>query len=129
LQGHSRDNLRRHLRAIDLTLLGIGEIIGSGIFIMVSQSVIAVLCSLTFDVRPSVHSSSSTQTGTVAANNAGPAVVLSFLVAGLAALFAALCYAELASVLPISGSAYTYSYATMGEMIAWLIGWDLVCQA
>ena len=67
-------------------------------------------------------------TGTVAAQNSGPAVVLSFVLAGVASIFAALCYAEFASLVPMAGSAYTYGYATLGEFIAWIIGWDLVLE-
>ena len=93
--------LRRSLTAWDLTLLGIGAIIGTGIFVL---------------------------TGTAAANNAGPAITMSYLAAGLACAFAALCYAEFASMVPIAGSAYTYAYASLGEIIAWLIGWDLILE-
>ena len=93
--------LRRTLSAFDLTLLGIGAIIGTGIFVL---------------------------TGTAAANQAGPAIVLSYLAAGLACGFAALCYAEFASMIPIAGSAYTYAYATLGEIVAWMIGWDLILE-
>jgi len=67
-------------------------------------------------------------TGTVAALNAGPAVVLSFVLAGVASIFAALCYSEFASLVPMAGSAYTYGYATLGELFAWIIGWDLVLE-
>src|SRR4029434_9818871 len=93
--------LRRSLTAWDLTLLGIGAIIGTGIFVL---------------------------TGIAAANQAGPAIVLSYSVAGLACAFAALCYAEFASMIPIAGSAYTYAYATLGEVFAWMIGWDLILE-
>jgi basic amino acid/polyamine antiporter, APA family len=93
--------LKRNLTALDLVMLGIGAIIGTGIFVL---------------------------TGHAAAANAGPAVVLSFVVAGLASAFAGLCYAEMASMIPVSGSAYTYSYATMGELVAWIIGWDLILE-
>ena len=82
-------------------MLGIGAIIGTGIFVL---------------------------TGRAAAANAGPAVALSFIVAGIASAFAGLCYSEMASMIPISGSAYTYSYATMGELVAWIIGWDLILE-
>lgn len=82
-------------------MLGIGAIIGTGIFVL---------------------------TGTVAAQNAGPAVVLSFALAGLASVFAALCYAEFAALVPVAGSAYTYGYATLGELVAWIIGWDLILE-
>jgi len=94
-------SLRRALGAWNLTLLGIGAIIGAGIFVL---------------------------TGTAAAQYAGPAVVLSFVVAGLGCLFAGLCYAEFAAMIPIAGSAYTYGYATLGEFIAWIIGWDLILE-
>jgi len=93
--------LKRTLSAMDLTLLGIGAIIGTGIFVL---------------------------TGTAAANQAGPAIVLSYVLAGLACAFAALCYAEFAAMIPISGSAYTYAYATLGEIFAWMIGWDLILE-
>src|SRR6266487_962573 len=94
-------SLKRALGALNLTMLGIGAIIGTGIFVL---------------------------TGTVAAVNAGPAVVLSFILAGIASIFAALCYSEFASLVPMAGSAYTYGYATLGELIAWIIGWDLVLE-
>jgi basic amino acid/polyamine antiporter, APA family len=97
----SDHGLKRSLGAFNLVMLGIGAIIGTGIFVL---------------------------TGTVAAQNAGPAVVLSFVLAGLASIFAALCYAEFASVVPIAGSAYTYGYATLGEFLAWIIGWDLILE-
>ena len=94
-------HLRRTLSALDLVALGVGGVIGAGIFVM---------------------------TGQAAAANAGPAVSLSFVLAGIACAFAALCYAEMASTVPVSGSAYTYAYATMGELVAWIIGWDLVLE-
>jgi APA family basic amino acid/polyamine antiporter len=94
-------SLKRALGPLNLTALGIGAIIGTGIFVL---------------------------TGTVAAQNAGPAVVLSFALAGVASIFAALCYSEFASLVPMSGSAYTYAYATLGEFVAWIIGWDLVLE-
>ncbi|TXK33848.1 amino acid permease [Pontibacter qinzhouensis] len=95
------NGLKRTLSATNLTMLGIGAIIGAGIFVL---------------------------TGTAAANAAGPAIVLSFIVAGLGCLFAGLCYAEFASMIPIAGSAYTYGYATLGEFVAWIIGWDLILE-
>src|SRR6476646_6286118 len=94
-------SLKRALGATNLVLLGIGAIIGAGIFVL---------------------------TGTAAANYAGNAVVLSFILAGLACAFAGLCYAEFASMIPIAGSAYTYGYATLGEFVAWIIGWDLILE-
>ncbi len=93
--------LRRVLGPLDLVMLGIGAIIGTGIFVL---------------------------TGVAAVDHAGPAVVLSFAVAGLASALAALCYAEFATTIPISGSAYTYSYASLGELVAWVIGWDLILE-
>jgi APA family basic amino acid/polyamine antiporter len=93
--------LKRSLRAIDLTALGIGAIVGAGIFVL---------------------------TGVAAAERAGPAIVLSFVVSGFACAMAALCYAEFAAMIPVAGSAYSYSYATMGELIGWIIGWDLVLE-
>ena len=98
---HGGKSLKRSLTAWDLTLLGIGAIIGTGIFVL---------------------------TGTAAANQAGPGITLSYLAAGLACAFAALCYAEFASMIPIAGSAYTYAYATLGEIFAWMIGWDLILE-
>lgn len=97
----SPNKLKRTLTALDVTAVGVGAIIGAGIFVL---------------------------TGVAAAVKAGPAVVISFIVAGMACAFAALCYSELASTIPISGSAYTYSYATLGELIAWVIGWDLILE-
>lgn len=96
-----KGELKKTLGATSLILLGIGAIIGAGIFSL---------------------------TGIAAAENAGPAVTISFMIAGLGCAFAGLCYAEFASMLPIAGSAYTYSYATLGEFIAWIIGWDLVLE-
>ncbi len=98
--------LKRSLNAFDLTTLGVGAIIGAGIFAM---------------------------TGTAAAGSsnyagAGPALVISFILTGIACGFAALCYAEIASMIPIAGSAYTYSYASLGELVAWIIGWDLILE-
>jgi APA family basic amino acid/polyamine antiporter len=93
--------LRRALGPVQLTTLGIGAIIGAGIFVL---------------------------TGQAAAQHAGPAIVLSFVIAGLACGFAGLCYAEFASMIPVAGSAYTYAYATMGELLAWIIGWDLILE-
>ena len=100
-EGDSEHTLRRSLTASHLVLLGIGAIIGAGIFVL---------------------------TGTAAAQHAGPAIVISFVFAGLGCLFAGLCYAEFAAMIPIAGSAYTYGYATLGELFAWIIGWDLILE-
>ncbi len=94
-------SLKRALGPINLVTLGIGAIIGAGIFVL---------------------------TGQAAANYAGPAIVYSFILAGLACAFAGLCYAEFAAMIPIAGSAYTYGYATLGELFAWIIGWDLILE-
>ncbi|MGH9750668.1 MAG: amino acid permease [Candidatus Polarisedimenticolia bacterium] len=99
-------SLKRALTGLDLTMLGIGAVIGTGIFATI---------------------------GTAAAGNAdrpgaGPAIILSFILTAVACIFSALCYAEFASMIPISGSAYTYAYATLGETIAWIIGWDLIIE-
>lgn len=93
--------LKRVLGPVSLVALGVGVIIGAGLFSI---------------------------TGTVAASYTGPAITLSFIIAAIGCCFAGLCYAEFASMIPVSGSAYTYSYATMGELIAWIIGWDLVLE-
>jgi APA family basic amino acid/polyamine antiporter len=95
------NRLRRALGPIQLTSLGIGCVIGAGIFVV---------------------------TGQAAHDKAGPAIMISFMVAGLACIFAALCYAEFASMVPVAGSAYTYAYATLGELAAWIIGWDLLLE-
>jgi APA family basic amino acid/polyamine antiporter len=99
LSGHH--TLRRVLGRADLVLIGIGGVIGAGIFVL---------------------------TGQTAGSNAGPAIVLSMLLAGIASALAGLCYAEFASAVPVAGSAYTYAYATLGEIVAWIIGWDLVLE-
>lgn len=99
--GGDSHGLKRTLGPKSLVALGIGAIIGAGLFSI---------------------------TGGAAANNAGPAVTISFIIAAVACAFAGLCYAEFASMIPVAGSAYTYSYATMGEFIAWIIGWDLVLE-
>lgn len=101
---HSK--LKRTLTAFDLTMLGIGAIIGTGIFVLTGEAA----------------------AGTRDALGAGPAITISFVITGLACGFAALCYAEFASMIPISGSAYTYAYASFGEIIAWIIGWDLILE-
>src|SRR5438034_9493238 len=93
--------LKRTLGAFNLTTLGIGAIIGAGIFVI---------------------------TGTAAAQFAGPAPVISMIIAAIGCAFAGLCYAEFASMIPVAGSAYTYAYATLGELFAWIIGWDLVLE-
>jgi len=93
--------LHRALNAFDLTILGIGAIIGVGIFVL---------------------------TGTASARFAGPGIILSFVISGTACAFAALCYAEFAALIPVAGSAYNYAYATLGELVAWIIGWDLILE-
>src|SRR5215468_3862900 len=93
--------LKRTLGAFNLVALGIGAIIGAGLFSL---------------------------TGVAAADHAGPAIVLSFALAAFGCVFAGMCYSEFATMIPIAGSAYTYAYATMGELLAWIIGWDLVLE-
>ena len=93
--------LKRVLNPFELVLFGIGAVVGTGIFVI---------------------------TGVAAANFAGPALVVSFVVSGIVCLFAALCYAEFAAMVPVAGSAYTYSYASLGEIWAWIIGWDLFLE-
>src|SRR5262245_5203037 len=93
--------LKRALGPVALSSLGIGAIIGTGIFVL---------------------------TGLAARNYAGPGLILSYIFAGLACAFAALCYSEFASMAPVAGSAYTYAYTTLGELLAWIIGWDLVLE-
>jgi len=100
-ESNTDHGLKKTLSAFNLTTLGIGAVIGAGIFVL---------------------------TGQAAAQYAGPAIVISFIISGMACLFAGLCYAEFASMIPISGSAYTYAYATMGEFMAWIIGWDLILE-
>ena len=98
---HGEHSLKRALGATNLITLGIGAIIGAGIFVL---------------------------TGAAAAQYAGPAIVLSFILAGIACVFSGLCYSEFAALIPIAGSAYTYGYATLGEIFAWIIGWDLILE-
>src|SRR2546423_8661150 len=96
-----RGLLRRSLGPWNLTALGIGSIIGTGIFVL---------------------------TGTAASQNAGPALVLSMIISAAGCAFSGLCYAEFAAMVPVAGSAYTYAYATVGEIFAWIIGWDLILE-
>ena len=96
-----KNSLKRSLGAVNLVVIGVGVIIGAGLFSL---------------------------TGIAAANNSGPAVILSFVIAAVGCAFSALCYAEFASMVPVSGSAYTYAYATLGELFAWIIGWDLILE-
>src|SRR3954471_1014649 len=96
-----RPTLRRALGPLHLTTLGIGSIIGTGIFVL---------------------------TGTAASMHAGPALVLSMVISAVGCAFSGLCYAEFASMTPVAGSAYTYAYATVGELVAWIIGWDLILE-
>src|SRR4051794_10397598 len=98
--GDEEGGLKRAVGSLDLTALGIGAVIGTGIFVVIGEGI----------------------------GKAGPAVILSFALAGLTCLFSALSYAELSSSIPVSGSAYTYAYATLGELVAWIIGWDLILE-
>src|SRR5487761_345850 len=98
---HGENQLRRVLGPVQLSSLGVGAIIGTGIFVL---------------------------TGVAAHDLTGPALMLSFVVSGITCVFAALCYAEFASMVPVAGSAYTYAYVTLGELFAWIIGWDLILE-
>ena len=102
----SKEKLKRVLGSFDVIMLGIGAIIGAGIFATIGTAA----------------------AGDLARPGAGPSLIVSFIITGIACGFAALCYAEFASMVPISGSAYTYSYATLGELVAWIIGWDLIIE-
>ena len=97
----AENGLKRQLGGVNLVMLGIGAIIGAGLFV---------------------------RTAAAAAQNAGPSVTIGFIVAAVGCALAGLCYAELSSMIPIAGSAYTYAYTTMGEFVAWIIGWDLVLE-
>src|ERR1700742_4171901 len=99
-ESEDQGGLRRAVGSLDLMALGIGGTIGTGIFVIIGEAI----------------------------GDSGPAIILSFVLAGLTALFSAFSYAELASAVPVSGSAYTYIYATLGEIIAWIIGWDLILE-
>ena len=122
--------MKRTLNAFDLTCIGIGAIIGTGIFALIGTAI----AGQTFPTRLETPILNFIQAWLSGADvilgraGAGPAVAISLFVAALACGFAALCYAELASMIPVSGSAYTYSYATLGEIIAWIIGWDLILE-
>src|SRR6478736_6208028 len=96
----SGGGLKRAVGVLDLTALGIGAVIGTGIFVIIGEAI----------------------------GDAGPSIIISFALAGVTCLFSAFSYAELASTIPVSGSAYTYSYATLGELVAWIIGWDLILE-
>src|SRR6266404_5914378 len=122
--------MKRSLSALDLTALGIGAIIGAGIFALTGTAAAGQVFSskLETPVLNFIQAWLSGADVILGRNGAGPAITISFMVAGLACGFAALCYAELASMIPVSGSAYTYSYATLGEIIAWIIGWDLILE-
>ncbi|KAJ1938650.1 hypothetical protein EC988_007527, partial [Linderina pennispora] len=101
LREGQRTQMNRTLSRLDLIAIGIGAIIGTGIFVL---------------------------TGIAAADDAGPAIIVSFIIAGVASGLSAFSYSELASMVPISGSAYTYTYATLGEFLAWIVGWDLILE-
>src|SRR3984893_16928480 len=101
MESVGRAPLKRTLGSVSLVALGIGAIIGAGLFVRTAAAI---------------------------AERAGPSVTLAFILAGIGCAFAGLCYAEFASMIPIAGSAYTYSYATMGELVAWIIGWDLCLE-
>src|SRR5438132_2880772 len=125
--------MKRALSAFDLTCLGIGAIIGAGIFALAGtaaagEHALAVGSLWKTPVLNFIISYLTHADLVFGRPGAGPAVVFSFIVAAIACGFAALCYAELAAMIPVSGSAYTYSYATLGEIVAWIIGWDLILE-
>ena len=99
--GEGEHQLTKSLGALSITAMGVGAIIGAGIFVL---------------------------TGTAAAEYAGPSIMLSFVLGGVACAFVGLCYSEMAALIPVAGSSYTYTYATLGEFFAWLIGWDLILE-
>src|ERR1017187_2094790 len=126
--------MKRSLTAFDLTCLGIGAIIGAGIFALAGTAAAGEQAQAVSSIwkTPVLNFIQSWMTHAdvvFGRPGAGPAVVFSFVVAAIACGFAALCYAELASMIPVSGSAYTYSYATLGEIVAWIIGWDLILES
>ena len=103
---HADHRLKKTLTAWDLTALGIGAIIGTGIFVLIGTAIV----------------------GDAHRPGAGPGIILSFVLSGLTCAFAALCYAEFSTMIPVAGSAYTYSYATLGEFLAWITGWNLILE-
>lgn len=111
-EAQATHGLKRTLTTFDLVMLGIGAVIGAGIFSSIGTAAVG-------EVSP---------TGAVIRYGAGPALILSFALLGIVCMLAGLCYAELTSMIPISGSAYTYAYATLGELVAWVIGWDLILE-
>jgi APA family basic amino acid/polyamine antiporter len=111
-ESEASGGLRRSLTTFDLVMLGIGAVIGAGIFSSIGTAAVGEVAA----------------DGTVTRLGAGPALVVSFVLLGAVCALAGLCYAELTSMIPISGSAYTYSYATLGELVAWIIGWDLILE-
>ncbi|MEY2544917.1 MAG: basic amino acid/polyamine antiporter, family [Verrucomicrobiota bacterium] len=122
--------MKRTLSAFALTCMGIGAIIGSGIFVLTGTAAAGQVFSSKLETPVSnfIIAWCSHSELILGRSGAGPAIAISFVIAGLTCAFAALCYAELASMIPVSGSAYTYSYATLGEFIAWIIGWDLILE-
>src|SRR3954451_15655890 len=122
--------MKRTLGPFDLTCIGIGAIIGSGIFALTGTAAAGQTFSSRLET-PILNFIQAWMSGSevlLGRAGAGPAIALSFVVAAIACAFAALCYAELASMIPVAGSAYTYSYATLGELVAWIIGWDLILE-
>ena len=110
--GPAGSGMKRTLSTFDLVMLGIGAVIGAGIFSSIGTAAVGEVA----------------QDGTVIRYGAGPALTLSFILLGAVCALAGLCYAELTAMIPVSGSAYTYAYATLGELVAWIIGWDLILE-
>src|SRR5438132_7993364 len=122
--------MKRTLGPVALTAIGIGAVIGAGIFSLTGTAAAGQTFASSLET-PVINFVQGWFSGTGAVlgrAGAGPAIAVSFIVAGIACAFAAFCYAELASMIPVSGSAYTYSYATLGEIVAWIIGWDLILE-
>src|ERR1700704_1172618 len=120
--------LKKTLGPVALTSLGIGAVIGSGIFTVVGTAIAGQQFNVKSIVNAPLLDYLIHHSATFGRPGAGPAIALSFVLVAIVCAFTALCYAELASMIPIAGSAYTYTYATLGELIAWIIGWDLILE-
>src|SRR3974377_871144 len=120
--------LKKSLGWISLTSLGIGAVIGSGIFTVVGTAIAGQTLQVSNVLNAPLLQYLMTHATSFGRPGAGPAIALSFMLVAIVCGFASVCYAELAAMIPIAGSAYTYTYATMGELVAWIIGWDLILE-
>ena len=120
--------LKKTLGPVALTALGIGAVIGSGIFTVVGTAIAGQKFTTSSILNAPLLEYLIHRSATFGRPGAGPAIALSFMLVGVVCALTALCYAELASMIPIAGSAYTYTYATLGELVAWIIGWDLILE-